>query len=74
MQYTTIADSGDGLMLGNGTPTLDPRLAWHNKIFDVWAADKGTESETNIYIELLDKQVYEVDYSGFKPTSPAPNI
>jgi hypothetical protein len=80
MQYTTIADWGDGLMLGNGTPTLD-QTGWHNKIFDVWAADKGTvfdpqtrqavsNNQTNIYIELLDKAVYEMDYSGFKPTSP----
>ncbi len=81
LQYTTIADWGDGLMLGNGTPTLDRTGIWHNKIFDVWAADKGTiidpqtgqaisNNQTNIYIELLDKPAYEMDYSGFKPTSP----
>jgi hypothetical protein len=70
LQYTTIADWGDGLMLGNGTPTLDQTFQWHNKIFDVWAADKGPESEAHVYIELLNNQVYEVNYSGFKPTSP----
>lgn len=75
LQYNCIADWGDGLMVGNGTPTLDPtgmgNYAWHNKIFDVWAADKGTESQTHIYIELLNQQVYEVNYAGFKPSSPA---
>ncbi len=82
LQYTCIADWGDGLMLGNGTPTLSPTDGtWHNKIFDVWAADKGTimdpqtgkfvsNNQTNIYIELLNNAVYEVDYSGFKPSSP----
>jgi hypothetical protein len=81
LQYTCIADWGDGVMLGNGTPTLDPNTnTWHNKIFDVWAADKGaiinpatgqwTSNQTNIYIELLNSAVYEVDYPGFKPSSP----
>ncbi len=82
LQYTCIADWGDGLMIGNGTPTIDQSDGtWHNKIFDVWAADKGTvvdpqtgqlvsNNQTDIYIELLNKAVYEVDYSGFKPSSP----
>lgn len=85
LQYTCIADWGDGLMVGNGTPTLDPtgtgNYAWHNKIFDVWAADNGDvkydpstgtwqSNLTNIYIELLNQEVYKLDVSGFKPSSP----
>lgn len=81
LQYTCIADWGDGIMLGNGTPTLDPINGWQNKIFDVWAADNGDvnydsstgtwmSNETNIYIELLNQEVYKLDISGFKPSSP----
>ncbi len=74
MTYTTIADRGAGLMMGNGTPTMDAGPwgsdIWHNRVFTLWAADKGLD-EAMIYIELFNKLVFSMDYPGFKPSSPS---
>ena len=78
LTYTEIGDWGAGLMIGNGTPTLEPssygpfgpNYAWHNRIFTLWAADKGTPEQSSVYIELFNRCVYEMVYSGFRPSSP----
>ena len=75
LTYTAIADRGAGLMIGNGTPTMDigpfGTDIWRNRIFTLWAADKSSENHAMIYIELFNRFVYEIDYSGFKPSSPS---
>jgi hypothetical protein len=78
MTYTCIGDLGCGLMISNGTPTLEssgafgswlfPSDTWHNRIFTLWAGDKSPTLST-IYIELFNSVVWEMDVSGFKPST-----
>jgi hypothetical protein len=65
--YSCIGDSGCGIMISNGMPTLD--YTWHNKIVTLWAHDQGPDN-TIIYLEFLNSLVYKMNIPGFKPSSP----
>jgi hypothetical protein len=65
--YTCIGDSGCGIMIANGIPTLD--YTWHNKIVTLWAHDQGPDNAM-IYLEFFNSLVYKMNVPGFKPSSP----
>ena len=67
LTYTCVGDSGNGVMISTGMPTLDSN--WHNKIVTLWAHDEGPDHGV-VYMEFFNSLVYRMNIPGFKPSSP----